>query len=115
MEFDWDGVGGLPFRSDVGDTVAVVYEASFGDDMPEPFMSMNGDGTIDIEYDGDNGRKLFLTFKCEGVVTYIKVFEDDQTTVEGTIRFDFHAISGKIEEEDLEEIKALFGWLTSES
>jgi hypothetical protein len=111
MEFDWDGAGGLPLRGDVGDTVTDIYELSFTSDMPMPAVSMNGDGTIDVEYDGEDGRKLFLTFKCQGVLTYIKVFEDDQTTVEGTIRLD---APGPVALDDFVELTELFEWLASE-
>lgn len=114
MEFDWDGAAGLPLRGDVGDTVAAIYDLAFADAMPMPVVSLNGDGTLDVEYDAEDGRKLFLTFKCEGVITYIKVYEDDQTTVEGTVRLDFHTVSGKFDPDDFVEITELFEWLASE-
>ena len=119
MDYDWDGVGGLPMRADVADTVADLYDLSFTDAMPMPVVSLNGDGTIDVEYDdstgSDEGKKLFLSFKCQGIVTYIKVFGDGQTTVEGTIRLDLYArTDGKFNPEDFAEITELFDWLAEE-
>ena len=43
---------------------------------------------MEIAFEETDGRQLFLTFQCEGVITYIKVYEDEQTSVEGVIRVD---------------------------
>ena len=115
-DFDWDGCGGLPLRSDVADTASDIYDLDFTDAMPMPVVSLNKDGTVDVEYDEfqgqDAGKKLFLTFQCQGVVTYIKVYADGQTTVDGTIRLDLFArTDGKFDPEDFAELTALFDWL----
>ena len=112
--YDHDGAGGLPLRADVADLVATVYDLAFTDKMPDPIVSLNGNGTLDVEYDGDSGRKLFLCYQCAGVVTYIRAFEDDQTVIEGTIRLNFNTYGGKFDPDDFLELTGLFDWLASE-
>jgi len=115
-EYDWDGVGGLPLRGDVADTVADIYDLAFADDMPMPVVSLNGDGTVEVAYEeivaSDLGKKLLLTFRCEGVVTFVKVFPDGDATVEGTIRLDgFARTDGKFNPDDFAELTELFAWI----
>lgn len=119
-EYDWDGCGGLPLRGDVADTAADIYDLSFTDVLPMPTVALNPDGTVNVEYDetvdSDDGKKLFLTFKCQGVITYIKLFGDGQTTVDGTIRLDnFARTDGKFDPDDFVELTELFDWLAEES
>lgn len=116
MEFDWDGVGGLPLRSDVADTAHDVYsephildDAILGDLVP-PSISMSSNGTIEVVYAIDGYRQLFLTFECAGVVSYIRVFEDEQTSVEGVIRLEMDSTSP----DDFSELQELYEWLVSE-
>ncbi len=88
--YDWNGSGGLPLRSDVADPIAEFYgnlPGIFG--LPSPDVLMNPDGTIEVSYSqGEMAKELLLTFKCQGVITYVQVWEDRQTSVEGTVRFD---------------------------
>ncbi|SIO37695.1 hypothetical protein SAMN05444166_4210 [Singulisphaera sp. GP187] len=119
MEFDWDGVQGLPLRGDVADNVSDVYEGGvdllledLAEHLPMPVVSLNPNGTIEVLYkDPDSNRELVITFQAEGVLTYVKLFDDGQTMVEGVIRVNL--LSGPYEV-DLSELKDLFDWLASE-
>ena len=92
-EYDWNGSAGLPMRSDAADTLSDVYQGIPSvASLPDPVISLENDGTISVEYERENesdlGKKLFLTFVCDGVMTYMQVFTDGSTTVDGTIRLD---------------------------
>lgn len=118
LEWDWDGAGGLPLRSDVADTAVKVFEEDSIVNLincPLPTVSLNGNGTVEVAYaDEFTERELWLTFQCEGVITYIKRFEDDQTTIEGTARIGFAGIRAD-EAADLNELRELFCWLSEEA
>lgn len=112
MEYDWDGSGGLPMRSDVADTAIAVFDdpdvigdSTYG--LPLPSISLSSNGTVEVAFAEPDGRQLFLTFECEGVITYVKVFDDEQTSVEGVIRVDTLTPSP----DDFVELRELFGWM----
>ena len=94
-EYDWNGTGGLPMRGDSADTLADVFALDCIADLPSPEVTLGNDGAISVEYDesddSDRGKKLFLVFPCGGVVTYMRVFEDGVTTIEGVLRMDKYA------------------------
>lgn len=116
-EFDWDGSGGLPLRADVADTISDIYlseiyavpeEVLYA--LPKPSLLLAPNGTVEVAYDAWGYKQLLLTFECQGVVTYIKVYDDDHTSIEGTIRFDVLEPSP----EDVAELTELFLWIASE-
>lgn len=122
--FDWDGVGGLPLRGDVADTIAELYESSSdlqqdaADRLPMPIVSLNPDGTIEVLYkdDEEGCKELLLTFRCEGVITFTKMFGDGQTMVEGTIRIDmleFDSMCGEMPG-TCDDLIELFDWLAED-
>ena len=89
-EYDWNGSGGLPAREDALDLALAVfalndYAFKLIDHVDEYTVTLNEDGTVEVGLDNGD-RTLLLTFQCGGAITYIKVFDDEQTTVEGTIR-----------------------------
>jgi hypothetical protein len=93
-EYDWNGNCGLPLRGDVADLAHDLFVApetlflSGFNLLPTPTVVMGGNGTVEIGFDSRDGRELVITVQCEGVITYVKVYEDDQTSVEGTVRLD---------------------------
>lgn len=111
-DWDWDGSGGLPMRLDASDTVLAVYDkggAADSADCPAPSVSLNTNGTIEVSYsDPETGRELFLTFQCNAVITYIRMFEDEQTSIEGTIRFTWDLAANNA------ALGSLFEWLIEE-
>jgi len=96
LGFNHDGIKGLPMRSDV---FAFATKALFStrlharvglneqllENAGDPNVSINKDGTVDLFFQNPS-RELNLTIQCGGVITYIKFFDDGDTTVEGTIR-----------------------------
>jgi hypothetical protein len=113
-EFDWDGSGGLPMRGDVRDTAYAVFvdEVTLGgllNSCPPPSITLNSNGTLEVSFDND-GRGLLVTVECEGVLTYVKVFEDDQTTIEGVVRMDMD----DFDPDAFVELIELFDWLIQE-
>lgn len=111
MEFDWDGDGGLPMRSDVADTAIAVFDdpeviGDFAYRLPLPDVSLSSNGTVDIEFGDADGKQLMLTFQCDGVVSYIKVYEDGNASIEGVIRVDTLTPTP----DDFVELTELFGW-----
>jgi hypothetical protein len=126
MGYDWDGAKGLPMRGDVADTVFEVFGSSgyvdpsgyveplisdaYVESLPLPAVSLNGNGTVEVAFDGEDGRELLLTFECEGVITFIKAFGDGQTTVDGVIRLDL----GERGTDEAAELSELLGWVIAE-
>jgi hypothetical protein len=92
--FDWDGAGGLPIRPDVAewcreslfsDFAGIGLDAAALDAVGVGDVSLNQDGTVELALESE-GKELILTVECGGVVSYIKLFEDAQTSVEGMVR-----------------------------
>lgn len=94
--FDWDGSAGLPIRPDVYTFIAEErgmldsqsddgMDPELLEDCGEPDVTLNQDGTIELYFEKFN-RELILTVRCGGAITFIRSFEDSQTSFEGTIR-----------------------------
>lgn len=121
-EYDWNGSGGLPLRGDVGTTIkdlfsdADILGSNLLMSLPTPDLSMAANGTVEMAFeydDNDDGeRKLFVTIECDGVLSYIKVYEDGQTSVEGVIRLDF--LGNAFRPDDFVELTELLRWFLSE-
>ena len=118
-EYDWDGSGGLPLRADVADTAIDIYQLPLTTQVPMPEVMLLSDGTVTIEYDEvtgkDVGKKLFLTFKCQDVITYVKLFADGSSMVEGIIRLDgYDPTDSESTPYAVLELTALFDWLAED-
>lgn len=118
--FNWNGCGGLPIRDDVRETINLIYGSrkflskTIARNCPIPSVTLCDNGTIEIAYtDRYNDRQLFLTFQCKWTITYIQVFEDEQTTIEGTIRFTVDA-NGEFDADEWAVLVDLYDWLTEE-
>lgn len=117
LPYDHDAAGGLPMRPDVR---AFARDYLFGGPnfgvsaknlsrLDESEVSLHQDGTLTISMMSGE-RSLFLDIPCSGVVTYVKQFEDDATTIEGVVKFgDFEDDASK-----LAEIDGLVEWLIRE-
>jgi hypothetical protein len=117
--YDWNGTCGLPIRSDVLQTSSAIFSDRTLqsqmrlEDCDEPVMSLNPDGSVEMSFDtpyGDGGKQLLLTFQCGGVITYIKILEDSETSIEGTIRASFPAKSAS----EFAELVDLINWIAEE-
>jgi len=88
--YDWNRAGGLPIRPDVFTLLQwIVPVLCVADDrllhrLGVPVIELNQDGTVDWYWEYC-GRSLCLTFLCEGTVKYLRTFEDDATSVSGTV------------------------------
>ena len=115
-EYDWNGAAGLPMRSDAADTLVDVYEwAKSVSSLPDPTVTLESDGTITIEYDrkadSEFGKKLFLTFVCHGVMTYMQVFSDGSTTVDGVLRLDrYSKANGDFDGSEVAVLDSICAW-----
>ena len=114
-EYDWDGSGGLPLRDDVADTFYdlisndVTHEDMY-DMLPVPMLNLNGNGTLELVLGWHEGAELVLTFQAKDVITYVKIFEDAQTSVEGTLRLDY----GDDDNTAVAELTELLEWIVQE-
>jgi hypothetical protein len=97
--FDWDGARGLPIRPDVLELIVGLFthdrflhpglaiDSETLQRCPVPTLALNPNGTVTIRFDNPDGRRLSLRFECALVVTYVKSLDEDQASIEGTIRF----------------------------
>lgn len=117
--FDWDGASALPIRPDVYSFIAkergmLDNQSNDGvdpellDDCGEPDITLNQDGTVELCFEKFN-RELIITVRCGGVITFIRSFEDSQTSFEGTIRSPYHDTKSK--QQFGVETNALLYWL----
>ena len=114
-EYDWDGIGGLPLRGDVSDEFYDLFSGDVINDdlydlLPPPIVTLNGNGTLEVVFGWPDDTELVLSFQSKGVVTYVKVFADAQTSVEGVIRLDL----SNPDDEPTGELLALLEWTVQE-
>jgi 5-methylcytosine-specific restriction endonuclease McrBC GTP-binding regulatory subunit McrB len=89
-EYGWDGGEALPIRQDVRSTALNRFSGDNGSNLSGTHVdsvSLNADGTVEIVF-LHAGRELYLTFRCDHVVTYVKLYPSGATE-EGTIRIAF--------------------------
>lgn len=106
--YDWDGAGGLPMRTDVRQVMRWFIRSGTAldeclNEAVEPSVLLNREGTVELSFDNE-GKELLLTLQCMNVVTYVQIYEDKQTSIEGVIRLD------KID--DQTTLISLFEWLS---
>lgn len=120
-KYGWNGDSSLPIRTDVRNWSYELFarNASFPLIVPDnhlemcpyPDVTLNDAGTVSIAFVTE-GRQLILTIQCRGIVTYIKLFDDDQTTVSGVIRLDTEDLDADLDM--FAEFQELFIWLIRE-
>lgn len=113
--YDWNGTGGLPMREDVRDMTITLLgtvpdrATDVIDQCPHPDILLNGDGTVELAFDHED-KTLLITVRCLGILTYVRAFEDEQTSIEGVIRLD----PDEPDWDSYVELTELFAWLSEE-
>jgi hypothetical protein len=118
-KFGWNGSEGLPMRSDARNLAFALFTVNYGNPVvpsevlrlcPFPDVVLGEDGTIAITF-STPGRELDLSIKCTSIVTFIKFFEDETTSVSGVLNL-------SADDEDpfrqYAEFTELFIWLIRE-
>lgn len=116
--FNWDGANGLPMREDVHALVSEIFgsptlkERMRIDDCEKPYVALNAAGSVVMTFGpSDNTfKRLLLTFQCYRIITYIKVLEDGETSIEGVIR----KYRRDKNEDEFAELVELTNWISEE-
>ena len=117
LAYDHDGAGGLPIRPDVAEfaTSGLFTKGEAGasetllSEVDAANVSLHPDGTITVTL-ASGGKTLFLDVPCLGIVAYVKAFDDDATSIEGTIRTGYPDLDSLA----VAEIDRLIQWLIRE-
>lgn len=111
--YGWNEGVGLPIRQDAYDIARhVLYDDVFPRrlvDLCQDSVLMNNDGTIEMALD-HKGKSLLLTFQCGSAISYVRVYEDGETSTEGTLRILKSGDFGRA----VCEIRIMIRWLTEE-
>lgn len=92
--YDHNGAGGLPIRPDVAKFAAtVLFSDSPNVGLSENKLESVTDHDVLLQQDGTisvilsvGEKTLYLDILCGGIVTFVKLFEDQDTTIEGVLR-----------------------------